>query len=239
MALCAYFWYPLCVPGPYVSCCQRLLCPFFRRQCVQPHRPVPTLPDQSSFLFFYMLSSIFRLTHSIRYAVGAGALVASVALAACSGSEVDLDELRSQALLRQKQVRKADSLAITKYIADSSFTTARRQPSGLYIVTKVAGTGDQAKKGQQVSVVYRGRLLNNVEFDQSRIGADGKPVPIVFTLGSGQVIPGWELGIAELRKGEKAILLIPSELAYGPSGAGGIIPPDAPLRFDVELTNVQ
>jgi FKBP-type peptidyl-prolyl cis-trans isomerase len=136
-------------------------------------------------------------------------------------------------------VRVADSLAITKYIADSSFTTARRQPSGLYIVTKVAGSGDLPRAGQQASVVYKGRLLNNVVFDQSRIGADGKPVPFMFTLGAGQVIAGWDLGIAQLRKGEKAILLIPSELAYGPGGASNVIPPDSPLRFDVELTNIQ
>jgi FKBP-type peptidyl-prolyl cis-trans isomerase len=190
-------------------------------------------------LFFYMLSAFLRSSSLIRYAVGAGALLASVAFTACSGPDINLDELTAEALLRQKQVRKTDSLAITKYIADSSFTTARRQPSGLYIVTKAAGTGDQPRKGQQVSVVYKGTTLNNVVFDQSRVAPDGSRVPIVFALGSGQVIAGWELGIAELRKGEKAILLIPSELAYGPSGAGNVIAPNTALRFDVELTNIQ
>lgn len=183
--------------------------------------------------------SFFELPRSRAYLAGGLLLASTLLLGACGGSDIDLDALNAQALQRQKEVRRLDSLAITKYIADSSFTTARRQPSGLYIITKKAGAGDLPRVGQQTSVVYKGSLLNNTVFDQSRLGPDGKPVPFVFTLGVGQVIEGWDLGIGQLRKGEKAVLLIPSGLAYGPSGAGGIIPPDAPLRFDVELTNIQ
>ena len=186
-----------------------------------------------------MLRPSFFPARPLKRVVSVFLLLAPLAFAACNGSDIDFDELNAQALKRRKEVRVADSLAITKYIADSSFTTARRQPSGLYIVTKVAGTGDLPRAGQQASVVYKGTLLNNVVFDQSKIGADGKPVPFVFTLGAGRVIAGWDLGIAQLSKGEKAILLIPSELAYGASGAGNAIPPNTPLRFDVELTSFQ
>lgn len=190
-----------------------------------------------------MLSSFSRILSPVRYALAGSLLLSSAVLfTACNDSGIDIDALNAQALLRQKQVRTADSLAITKYIADSSFTTARRQPSGLYIITKKPGTGNLPTAGQQASIVYTGRLVsNNVVFDKSRIGTDGLPVPFVYTVGIGQVIPGFELGIAQMRKGEKAILLMPSELAYGPAGANSAvpIPPDAPLRFDVELTNLQ
>ncbi|WP_081910892.1 FKBP-type peptidyl-prolyl cis-trans isomerase [Hymenobacter sp. APR13] len=188
-----------------------------------------------------MLPSFLRTVSSARYLLAGSLLLSSGALlTACNDSGIDIDALNAQALLRQKQVRTADSLAITKYIADSSFTTARRQPSGLYIITKTPGTGNLPTAGQQASVVYKGSLIsNNQVFDKSRIGADGQPVPFVYRVGGGQVITGWELGIAQMRKGEKAILLMPSELAYGPAGANGVIPPDAPLRFDVELTNIQ
>jgi FKBP-type peptidyl-prolyl cis-trans isomerase len=188
-----------------------------------------------------MLPSFLRSVSFARYALAGSVLLSSAALfTACNSSGIDIDALNAQALLRQKQVRTADSLAITKYIADSSFTTARRQPSGVYIITKKPGTGNLPTVGQQASVVYKGILIsNNQVFDKSRVGADGQPVPFVYAFGTGQVIPGWEVGIAQMRKGEKAILLIPSELAYGPAGANGAIPPDSPLRFDVELTNIQ
>lgn len=179
------------------------------------------------------------LASASRKAGSALLLLAPLFFAACNGSDIDIDELNARALKRQKEVRQADSVAIAKYIADSSFTNVRRQPSGLYIVRKVAGTGDLPRPNQQVSVVYRGTLLDNREFDKSGIGPDGNPVPIEFAIGTGLVIAGWDEGIGLMRKGEKAILLIPSELAYGARGAGNVIPADAPLRFDVELTNIQ
>ncbi|MDF7814682.1 FKBP-type peptidyl-prolyl cis-trans isomerase [Hymenobacter sp. YC55] len=181
--------------------------------------------------------------HSSRFSrlltYGLAVFAAPLLLVACNGNDIDIDELNAQALLRQKQVQKADSLAITKYIADSSFTNVQRQPSGLYIVTKKAGTGALPQVGQQASVIYKGTFLNNRIFDQSRPGADGKIEPFTFLLGRGQVIAGWDEGIGLMRKGQKAILLIPSALAYGPSGAQNTIPPDTPLRFDVELIDVK
>ena len=104
-----------------------------------------------------------------------------------------------------------------------------------YVVTK-AGTGAKPTPGQTVSVLYKGTLLDGKVFDSSEKMGNK---PIEFPLGVGQVIPGWDKGIALLNKGSKATLLIPSSLAYGQRGAGADIPADAPLRFDVELVDVK
>jgi FKBP-type peptidyl-prolyl cis-trans isomerase len=166
-------------------------------------------------------------------------LVAPLLLASCDDESESFEELQAQALKRQKEVRMADSLAINKYIADSSLTNVQLQPSGLRIVFKNTGTGDVPAVGQTASVVYRGaftNVLNNRVFDQSPL-KDGKREPFTFVIGQGRVIPGFDQGISLMRKGQKAILLMPSYLAYGPNGAS-TIPPDSPLRFDVELTDI-
>lgn len=98
------------------------------------------------------------------------------------------------------------------------------------------GKGASAKAGDNVTVNYRGTLLNGEVFDQS-YGAGKKPFE--FQLGTGQVIPGWDQGIAGMRVGGKRKLTIPGSLAYGASGApGGKIPPNATLKFDVELLKI-
>jgi len=96
------------------------------------------------------------------------------------------------------------------------------------------GDGETAKNGMQVSVHYQGRLTDGTIFDDSQ----KRGMPFSFTLGSGQVIPGWEQGIAGMKIGEKRVLTIPPELGYGAAGAGGGIPPNATLVFDVELVAV-
>jgi rhodanese-related sulfurtransferase len=96
------------------------------------------------------------------------------------------------------------------------------------------GDGETAKKGMQVSVHYQGRLIDGTIFDDSQ----KRGTPFSFTLGSGQVIPGWEQGIAGMKIGEKRVLTIPPDLGYGAVGAGGVIPPNATLVFDVELIAV-
>ncbi|WP_206986077.1 FKBP-type peptidyl-prolyl cis-trans isomerase [Hymenobacter telluris] len=166
-------------------------------------------------------------------------LVAPLLLASCDDNSSDYELLQAQALARQKEVRAADSLVINKYIADSSLTNVQRQPSGLCIVFKNTGTGDVPAASQTVSVVYRGAFINafsNRVFDQSPL-VDGKREPFKFVIGQGRVIPGFDQGISLMRKGQKAILLMPSYLAYGPNGAS-TIPADSPLRFDVELTDI-
>ena len=106
--------------------------------------------------------------------------------------------------------------------------------SGLRYKQIQAGSGKAAEKGKKVAVHYEGSLANGQVFDSSY----ARKEPIEFTLGIGQVIAGWDEGIALLKEGEKARFVIPSDLGYGSRGAGGVIPPDATLIFDVELVRV-
>ena len=105
--------------------------------------------------------------------------------------------------------------------------------SGLEYEITQEGTGDAPKRGQNVRVHYTGKLLDGTVFDSSH----NRGQPIAFPLGMGAVIKGWDEGIALLNKGAKATLTIPPELGYGARGAGGAIPPNATLIFDVELVS--
>lgn len=107
--------------------------------------------------------------------------------------------------------------------------------SGLRYKIIQKGNGKQAEKGKKVSVHYKGALENGMEFDSSY----KRKQPIEFPLGQGHVIEGWDEGIALLQVGDKARFVIPSHLGYGSRGAGGVIPPDATLVFDVELMDVK
>ena len=106
--------------------------------------------------------------------------------------------------------------------------------SGLYYKITQHGNGKKPQAGQKVAVHYTGMLLDKSVFDSSY----SRRQPLNFTVGVGQVIEGWDEGILLLHEGDKARLVIPSDLAYGASGAGGVIPPHAPLIFDVELVKV-
>ncbi len=97
------------------------------------------------------------------------------------------------------------------------------------------GTGAEASSGKTVTVHYTGWLTDGKKFDSS---LDRKE-PFKFMLGSGQVIPGWDKGVAGMKVGGKRKLTIPPQLAYGDRGAGGVIPPAATLVFEIELLNVQ
>jgi len=107
--------------------------------------------------------------------------------------------------------------------------------SGLEYIEVEAGTGTQAEAGKTVSVHYTGKLQNGKVFDSSISRGE----PITFQLGKGNVIKGWDEGIALMKVGGKAQLIIPSQLGYGERGAGGVIPPNATLVFDVELVSVK
>jgi len=107
--------------------------------------------------------------------------------------------------------------------------------SGLEYVETLAGTGAQAVAGKTVSVHYTGKLTNGKVFDSSYSRGE----PIEFPLGAGHVIKGWDEGIALMKVGGKATLTIPPELGYGQRGAGGAIPPNSTLIFDVELVAVK
>lgn len=110
-----------------------------------------------------------------------------------------------------------------------------KTPSGLRYQITEKGNGKKAEKGNTVSVHYRGKLANGQEFDSSF----KRNQPLEFVVGIGQVIEGWDEGLQLLQVGDKARLVIPSYLGYGSRGAGGVIPPNATLIFDVELINVK
>jgi FKBP-type peptidyl-prolyl cis-trans isomerase len=108
-------------------------------------------------------------------------------------------------------------------------------PNGLKIQDIIIGPGQEARSGNAVSVNYEGTLENGTKFDSSY----DRGTPFSFILGAGQVIQGWDLGVAGMKVGGKRKLIIPSELGYGAKGAGGVIPPNAALVFEVELLSVQ
>ena len=134
---------------------------------------------------------------------------------------------------------KAERLAQEKRAAEAAFAKEvegfSKTESGLYYQITEHGTGEQPQKGQYVAVHYTGMLLDKTVFDSSYRRRE----PIEFKVGVGQVISGWDEGIMLLHQGDKARLVIPAELAYGSRGAGGVIPPNAPLIFDVELVKIK
>lgn len=132
-------------------------------------------------------------------------------------------------------------------VAQNSNTTntpmPSQSPSGsplpnatkLEIKDEVVGTGDVAVAGKKVTVNYTGTLTNGTKFDSSF----DRNQPFSFSLGAGEVIKGWDMGVAGMKVGGKRKLTIPSDLGYGAQGAGGVIPPNATLIFEVELLKVE
>jgi peptidylprolyl isomerase len=130
--------------------------------------------------------------------------------------------LNVEAQTKRRRTPKSSSAAITT-------------PSGLtYLITK-KGTGPQLKTGDTVIMNYTGTFTNGVKFDSSH----DRDQPFAFKLGTGQVIKGWDEGVAKLRVGDQAILVIPGKLAYGPKGIPNAIPPDSTLIFIVEVVDVK
>lgn len=139
-----------------------------------------------------------------------------------------------QAAAKEEKIKKQDFARNDEEVL-KMYPTALKTESGLWYVIEQAGTGAKASAGKVVKVHYSGKLADGIEFDNSY----SRNEPIAFQLGVGQVIPGWDEGIALMSVGAKFKLIIPSKLGYGPRGAGGVIPPNATLIFDTELMEVK
>jgi FKBP-type peptidyl-prolyl cis-trans isomerase FkpA len=107
--------------------------------------------------------------------------------------------------------------------------------SGLQFLDTVVGEGELAVVGKHVTVHYTGWLFNDGEQGEKFDSSKDRNAPFVFRLGAGQVIQGWDEGVAGMKVGGSRTLIIPASLGYGARGAGGVIPPNATLKFDVEL----
>jgi peptidylprolyl isomerase len=132
---------------------------------------------------------------------------------------------------------------IAVYAQNSKHTKGHRMTkqtmtSGLQYESFHAASGAQPQKGQRVTVHYTGWLNDNGMPGKKFDSSVDRGMPFTFTIGVGQVIAGWDEGVALMHVGEKARLIIPAHLGYGARGAGGVIPPNATLIFDVELLSI-
>jgi peptidylprolyl isomerase len=138
-------------------------------------------------------------------------------------------------------------IAAPGVLADAAFTTAMAQgaakpvttPSGLQIIDSKVGTGASPKAGQTCVMHYTGWLYENGAKGKKFDSSVDRGEPFEFPIGRGQVIAGWDEGVATMKVGGKRTLIIPPALGYGARGAGGVIPPNATLIFDVELLGVK
>ena len=166
--------------------------------------------------------------------------------------EVKVNNLQSAEDIQKEQdaIHKksldAEMAQLENYLKENNIVQTPTS-SGIYYIETKKGTGKKAEKDKMVKVNYTGRLINGTVFDTSveeeakkaNIFNPQRPyTPLDFQLGAGMVIKGWDEGISYMNEGGKATLIIPSSLAYGPNGAGDIIPPNSILVFDVELKEV-
>jgi len=152
-----------------------------------------------------------------------------IAVCVCQGEtsvSPDLQAEKNQA----KAKKTVDELIaeLKKKHPKAKFETTK---SGMKYFVLKDGEGDKCGKGKKIMAHYTGTLMNGKKFDSSR----DRNQPFEFTVGIGQVIKGWDEALSDMKKGEQRILILPPNLAYGARGAGGVIPPNATLVFDVEL----
>lgn len=144
------------------------------------------------------------------------------------------EEMEAEAIEAGNKQLNKDIEIIENFLKENNII-AQSTESGLRYVIDAEGTGDFPQSGQNVSVHYTGTLMDGTKFDSSH-DRDG---PLSFPIGQNRVIQGWDEGIALLKEGGKGTLYVPSPLAYGPRGAGGVIGPNSVLKFDVELVDIE
>lgn len=156
------------------------------------------------------------------------------------------DEIKTDDVtLTQSSVKQSTQIADASQLKpkgnmDIDLSKAETTSTGLMYIENQAGDGEVPSRGQKVEVHYTGYLAEEgVQRGKKFDSSVDRGQPFVFTLGVGQVIKGWDEGIAKMNIGTKSTLIIPPELGYGTRGAGGVIPPNATLIFDVELLGIK
>jgi FKBP-type peptidyl-prolyl cis-trans isomerase len=164
-------------------------------------------------------------------------LVLVVAQFTGSNATANADNLPKQSMADMvADVVIAETAKLTAQTSETkSMSEVVTTPSGLKYEVIAAGDGASPQKGQTVVVHYTGTLEDGTKFDSSR----DRNQPFKFRLGAGQVIKGWDEGLALMKVGDRRNLILPPELGYGARGAGGVIPPNATLNFDVELLGIE
>jgi peptidylprolyl isomerase len=138
--------------------------------------------------------------------------------------------LQKSQVSREKEALKAAQAEILNSISEK-YPDAQETDSGLRYIVSEEGEGDSPSKGDNITAHYTGTLLDGTKFDSSV----DRGQPFQFAVGKGQVIQGWDEAFLSMKKGEKRTIILPPELGYGSRGAGGVIPPNSWLVFDVEL----
>ncbi len=193
------------------------------------HVPTPHLDNRHSVFGFVVNGQ------DVVNAVRTGDKIDSIRIVrvGASARAFKSDEAAFNAIIQAKVERAASTLKEAEARMKELEAKAKETLSGLKFVVVKEGEGPKPAKGTQIKAHYTGTLPDGTQFDSSR----DRGSPFEFSVGAGQVIAGWDEALLDMKKGERRILIIPPHLGYGARGAGGVIPPNATLIFDVELVD--